>query len=661
MARRVIETAGPRSRRAVPWAPATGLVALVVMTVGVVTVISVVAGTWPYTALGNGDPGLLVRLGTPLLRLVADAAAALCVGALVFAVFLTDTAPTGRLRSPADAALRSAGRWAGLWFLAAAVLVPFDVADQSGQSLTGPTSAGVVSSTTAGLGLWTALETPVAWLVTAALALAVALACRVVRCWRPAVAVLAVALLAVLPPPATGHSASDAGHDLATEAIVVHVPVAVVWVGVLAACLRPAWRRGLPEATLWRRYRRLALGCWLLLVVTGLVDAAVLVPPGQLLTTGYGRLLLATVVLSAVVGVLLWRRADRGPAPGVVRLAAGELVLLAATGATAVGLTHLAPPAFVGPPVTPSQTLLGYDLAGPPTVARLLLDWRVEPLFALLALLLAGAYVAGVRRLRRQGRRWPAGRAASWLAGCLVLLVATSSGVGRYAAAMFSVHMAAHMAIGMLAPILLALGGPLTLAREVLPRSTEVPGAREWLDALVESRPLRLLTHPAVAVVFLVAAPFALYGTGLFDAAVRFHWAHVAIYVVFLLIGYLFAWPAVGVDPTSRPLPAVGRLGLLLTAMPFDVVFGAMLISGRTVIGNGSAAADMYSALGLPWVRDLLADQRLAGELALLIGEVALQVAVVALVVRWRDLDLATGHIRSGGANLTTLAPRGHP
>ncbi|HEY4453857.1 MAG TPA: hypothetical protein VGN81_06040, partial [Pseudonocardiaceae bacterium] len=37
--------------------------------------IAVITGTGPYLLLGNTDPGALVRVGTPLLRVVADIAA----------------------------------------------------------------------------------------------------------------------------------------------------------------------------------------------------------------------------------------------------------------------------------------------------------------------------------------------------------------------------------------------------------------------------------------------------------------------------------------------------------------------------------------------------------------------------------------------------------
>jgi len=186
----------------------------------------------------------------------------------------------------------------------------------------------------------------------------------------------------------------------------------------------------------------------------------------------------------------------------------------------------------------------------------------------------------------------------------------------------------------MLAPVLLALGGPLTLIRAAA--ATDV-GDR--ITTLRDSTFVRGLTHPLAALVLFVGAPFALYFTGLFDAAVRFHWAHLAINFVFLVIGYLFAWPVVGIDPTYRPLPNLLRLGMLLAAMPGDIVFGAMMIGTHRVIGNGAASANLYQALALPWVHDLLADQRVAGILALVLGELTLLIAMIVLLLRWSGLD----------------------
>lgn len=137
-------------------------------------------------------------------------------------------------------------------------------------------------------------------------------------------------------------------------------------------------------------------------------------------------------------------------------------------------------------------------------------------------------------------------------------------------------------------------------------------------------------------------APFLLYFTDVFDVLVRFRWGHLLINAVFLGIGYLFFWVVAGEDPGPRPLPGIARLGLLLAAMPADVVFGAFLISTGRIVGNGLASSNMYQALALPWVHDLAADQRAGGLIALVLNEIALAVVLVALLVRW-NRDGGTG------------------
>jgi cytochrome c oxidase assembly factor CtaG len=201
---------------------------------------------------------------------------------------------------------------------------------------------------------------------------------------------------------------------------------------------------------------------------------------------------------------------------------------------------------------------------------------------------------------------------------------------------MFSVHMGNHMLLSMLAPILLVLGGPMTLAlRAIPPAGKEAPpGPREWLLAFVNSPVSRFLTHPIVALVLFVGSFYGLYFSGLFDAALPEHWAHLAMNLHFMLAGYVFYWPVVGIDPAPRRLPPLGRLGLLFAAIPFHAFFGIALMSAQYVIGQ-----EFYSQLALPWVTDLLVDQRLGGGLTWASGEIPLLVVVIALVVQWARDD----------------------
>jgi len=267
---------------------------------------------------------------------------------------------------------------------------------------------------------------------------------------------------------------------------------------------------------------------------------------------------------------------------------------------------------------------------------RLLLDWRFNLIFGTAALVLAAVYLAGVRRLRRRGDAWGAGRTIAWLCGCAALLLATSSGIGRYGPAMFSVHMAEHMILSMLVPILLVMGGPVTLALRALPPAgrSGPPGPREWLLAGVHSPWARFFTHPLVALPVFVGSYYGLYFSGLFAAALPVHAAHVAMNLHFLVTGLLFFWPLIGIDPSPRRVPPAARLGIVFASVPFHAFFGVALMSAGTVIGGG-----FYRALALPWVTDPLRDQQFGGGLAWASGELPLLLVVIVLLVQWSRQD----------------------
>jgi putative copper resistance protein D len=268
-----------------------------------------------------------------------------------------------------------------------------------------------------------------------------------------------------------------------------------------------------------------------------------------------------------------------------------------------------------------------------------LFDWRFDLIFGTAAIVFAALYLAGVRRLRRRGDRWPPGRTAAWLLGCMALLFVTSSGVGRYMPAMFSMHMVAHMLLSMLVPILLVLGGPVGLALRALPAAGrgDPPAMREWLLAALHSRLSRLLTNPVVATALFVAGFYGLYLGGLFDAAVGSHMGHVVMNVHFLVSGYLFYWVVIGVDPTPRPIPPLAKVAVVFATLPLHAFFGVVLMGMPTVLGES-----FYRSLHLSWHTDLLGDQRLGGGIAWAAGEIPLVVVMIALLVQWSRGDRRT-------------------
>src|SRR5262249_39707810 len=77
----------------------------------------------------------------------------------------------------------------------------------------------------------------------------------------------------------------------------------VVWLGVLVAVVRARGRVLDPDGVL-RRYRRVALCCWLVLAYSGVVDAVVLIPPGSPVVSGYVLLVAVKAMALFAVGVV---------------------------------------------------------------------------------------------------------------------------------------------------------------------------------------------------------------------------------------------------------------------------------------------------------------------------------------------------------------------
>lgn len=594
------------------------------------------------TATGLPDPGPVTNYGLPFVRAAGEIAAVVAVGSFLLAAFLVPPQRNGVLDAAGYRALRTGTVASGVWTVCAAVLVPLTVSDVTGQPLTSRMDLSAIWSVAslvdiAGAWRWTALFA----------AVVTVLSIPVLRwSWTPLL--LAGSLVTLLPLVLTGHSSAGGSHDLGTNSLFVHLIAGALWAGGLLALLTHALRGGEHADLAARRFSVVALWCFVAMAVSGVVNALVRVRLDDLFHTNYGWLLVGKATALVVLGVLGWQQRRRGVAAlGADSKARGALIRLALIEAgvfgvtfgiaVALGRTPPPPPAIFNPSVTAVE--IGYDLAGPPTVARVLFDWRFDLILGTAAIVFAGLYLAGVWRLRKRGDAWPTGRIVAWLCGCAVLLFATSSGIGRYMPAMFSMHMAAHMLLSMLVPVLLVLGAPVTLALRALPaaRGDDPPGPREWLLAALHSRVSRFLTNPIVATIIFVSGFYGLYFGGIFDVAVTSHAAHVAMNLHFLLTGYLFYWVVIGVDPTPRPIPPIAKLAVVFGSLPLHAFFGVVLMGTKAVL-----AGDFYKSLQLPWHTDLLADQRLGGGIAWSAGEVPLVLVLIALFIQWRRTDQRT-------------------
>lgn len=167
----------------------------------------------------------------------------------------------------------------------------------------------------------------------------------------------------------------------------------------------------------------------------------------------------------------------------------------------------------------------------------------------------------------RRARPWPVWRSVSWAAGASVVGVApvVAQSVGGHGLAS---HMATHLLLGMLAPLLLVWSAPVTLALRALP----TPAARVLVRAL-RSGPARLISHPVTAAVLDVGGLWVLYRTGLYAVVAHDPELGVLVHVHMVVAGFLFTAAIAGPDPAPhRAAPAVRAAVLVLAVAAHDVL-----------------------------------------------------------------------------------------
>ncbi|MFD5329080.1 cytochrome c oxidase assembly protein [Streptomyces sp. NPDC127092] len=272
----------------------------------------------------------------------------------------------------------------------------------------------------------------------------------------------------------------------------------------------------------------------------------------------------------------------------------------------------------------------GMTMDLPPFTLGRALEFSPDLFFLFGCLAALGLYGWGVTRLRRRGDAWPVSRTVLFTVGVLSIALVMCTGLNDYGMVMFSVHMVQHMVISMLSPILLLLGAPVTLALRALPVAGRGSlGPRELLLKLLHSRYMRVVTHPAFTISMFIASLYGLYFTPLFDFLMESKTGHVAMMVHFLMVGLVFFWPIMGVDPGPHRPGYVMRMLELFAGMPFHAFFGiAMMMATEPLV---KVYENPPASLGI----DALSDQNAAGGIAWAFSEIPSVLVLIALVYQW--------------------------
>ena len=446
---------------------------------------------------------------------------------------------------------------------------------------------------------------------------------------------LLIGLIAIVAPVFQSHGSSSGRHGLAIGALVIHVIALSFWVGGLFGLTQLNKEQKLIALP---RFSELALWSAITVVITGAATAWTRLDSIEAWQSKYGAITLLKISLAVTLvgfGALHRRWIIKSDFPSIFRLVTAEIAVMFATVFVGSWLSTVAPPNRV---VESSPALLVTGIAMPeaPDLTRVLLAYDADGLMLALLIFAVAIYIKGVLILSRRGVKWPVGRTIAFAIGISAVDFATSGGLGVYSRFAFSNHMMSHMVLGMIAPIGIVLGAPITLALRTLPqaRNKEEWGVRGAFIAILHSRLSRIYTNPVVALAIFDGSLFALYFTPLFGNLMQGHSGHFFMSLHFLLAGILFFQVLIGIDPMPNKIPHLVKIIIIFAAMSIHAFFSISVMSATTLLDNG-----FFALLERPWSTDLLADQKLGGSIGWAMGEVPILLALLATFMQWQRAD----------------------
>jgi putative membrane protein len=221
--------------------------------------------------------------------------------------------------------------------------------------------------------------------------------------------------------------------------------------------------------------------------------------------------------------------------------------------------------------------------------------------------------VTATRTARGRGRRWPKTRTALWLLGLVCAAFAVVGPLAERGHADLRAHMVGHVLLGMLAPLLMTLAAPDTLALRALP-----PGPARRVARVLRSAAIGILIHPVMAAALDIGGLWVLYRTGLYAASMQSPLVHALVHSQVFLAGYLFAFALVGPNPNPHrarlpvrvtvlalAIAAHNVLAKLIYVYPLAVVRPEQAHAGAQIMYYGGAPVELaiIILLGLEWLR----------------------------------------------------------
>lgn len=239
-----------------------------------------------------------------------------------------------------------------------------------------------------------------------------------------------------------------------------------------------------------------------------------------------------------------------------------------------------------------------------------LTDWSFEPAVLLGLVFVGTAYARGLQLLHRRGRLWrTVGRRhiASFALGLFTIVLALESPIDALSNDLFSIHMAQHLLLLMVAPPLLLLGKPFPVLlvgapHDLVHEATLLHARTPWLRGLT-----RWLVSPVVAWAVYIGDFFLWHLPVLYQLALQYESVHVLEHLCFLSTALLFWW--VVIEPLPGPPRRHYALRMLYVWLPTfpNTALGAVFAL------TSSPWYPIYALRPRPWNISVIDDQHLGG------------------------------------------------
>jgi cytochrome c oxidase assembly factor CtaG len=143
-----------------------------------------------------------------------------------------------------------------------------------------------------------------------------------------------------------------------------------------------------------------------------------------------------------------------------------------------------------------------------------------------------------------------------------------------------------------------------------------------------------VLTFPPLTFTLFIITPWSLYFSGWYPATLHHDYLHEMTHFHMVLIGCLFFWPLVGIDPVPNRVAYPFRVLLMVLTLPFHAFLGITIMQQKELIG-GSWYRELHDGPMGAWLPNPHVDQQLAGGILWSAGDAVGLLFFGVLFVQW--------------------------